>query len=148
MTVPAEIAASKQISLTTYRKDGTPVATPVWHVADGKTITTVSAADAWKVKRLRRNPPRSKLLPATSAAKSRPTPTRSRAPPPSSHPPKPKPHAGSWKAATSPPASEAGSPGCFASNGRPASASSSPSEPTTRKSAANEWDTDTRWRIH
>ncbi|GID92123.1 PPOX class F420-dependent oxidoreductase [Amorphoplanes digitatis] len=56
MTVPAEIAASKQISLTTYRKDGTPVATPVWHVADGKTITTVSAADAWKVKRLRRNP--------------------------------------------------------------------------------------------
>ena len=56
MTIPAEIAASKQISLTTYRKDGTPVATPVWHVADGNTITTVSAADAWKVKRLRRDP--------------------------------------------------------------------------------------------
>ncbi|MBB2947647.1 hypothetical protein FB565_007418 [Actinoplanes lutulentus] len=55
MTVPADIAASKQISLTTYRKDGTPVATPVWHVADGDTITTVSSADAWKVKRLRRN---------------------------------------------------------------------------------------------
>ena len=56
MTVPAEIAASKQISLTTYRKDGTPVATPVWHVAEGDTVTTVSAADAGKVKRIRRNP--------------------------------------------------------------------------------------------
>lgn len=56
MTVPAEIAASKQISLTTYRKDGTPVSTPVWHVAEGNTVTTVSAADAWKVKRIRRNP--------------------------------------------------------------------------------------------
>lgn len=56
MTVPAEIAASKQISLTTYRKDGTPVATPVWHVSDGGTLTVLSAADAGKVKRLRRNP--------------------------------------------------------------------------------------------
>lgn len=56
MTVPAEIAASKQISLTTYRRDGTPVSTPVWHVADGNTLTTVSAADAWKVKRIRGNP--------------------------------------------------------------------------------------------
>jgi PPOX class probable F420-dependent enzyme len=56
MSVPAEIAASKQISLTTFRRDGTPVATPVWHVADGNTVTTVSAAGAGKVKRLRRNP--------------------------------------------------------------------------------------------
>ena len=56
MTVPAEIAASKQISLTTYRRDGTPVSTPVWHVAEGSTLTTVSAADAWKVKRIRNNP--------------------------------------------------------------------------------------------
>ncbi|WP_328478418.1 PPOX class F420-dependent oxidoreductase [Actinoplanes sp. NBC_00393] len=50
------MAASKQISLTTYRKDGTPVATPVWHVAEGDTVTTVSVADAGKVKRIRRNP--------------------------------------------------------------------------------------------
>jgi hypothetical protein len=56
MTVPAEIAASKQISLTTYRKDGTPVATPVWHVCEGDKLTTVSSADAGKLKRLRRNP--------------------------------------------------------------------------------------------
>jgi uncharacterized protein len=56
MAVPAEIAASKQISLTTFRKDGTPVSTPVWQVSEGDTLTTVSAADAWKVKRIRRNP--------------------------------------------------------------------------------------------
>ena len=45
MPVPAEIAASKQINLITYRKDGTPVPTPVWHVAEGNTVTTVSAAE-------------------------------------------------------------------------------------------------------
>ncbi|GIF25101.1 PPOX class probable F420-dependent enzyme [Actinoplanes tereljensis] len=56
MSVPGEIAASKQISLTTFRKDGTPVPTAVWHVAAGNTVTTVSAADAGKVKRIRRNP--------------------------------------------------------------------------------------------
>ncbi|AEV85760.1 hypothetical protein ACWT_4738 [Actinoplanes sp. SE50] len=56
MSIPAEIIASKQISLTTFRKDGTPVPTAVWHVASGDTITTVSAAAAGKVKRIRNNP--------------------------------------------------------------------------------------------
>ncbi|GAA2624769.1 PPOX class F420-dependent oxidoreductase [Paractinoplanes durhamensis] len=56
MSVPAEIAASKQISLTTYRKNGTAVSTPVWQVSEGNTLTTVSLADAWKVKRIRNNP--------------------------------------------------------------------------------------------
>jgi uncharacterized protein len=56
MTVPPEIAASKQVSLTTFRKDGTPVPTAVWQVSQGNTLTTVSAADAWKVKRIRNNP--------------------------------------------------------------------------------------------
>ncbi|SNY66451.1 PPOX class F420-dependent oxidoreductase [Paractinoplanes atraurantiacus] len=56
MMVPAEIAASKQVSLITFKKDGTPVATPVWQVSEGNTLTTVSLADAWKVKRIRNNP--------------------------------------------------------------------------------------------
>jgi uncharacterized protein len=56
MSVPADIAASKQISLTTYRKNGTPVSTPVWHVANGDSVTTVSTADAGKIKRIRNNP--------------------------------------------------------------------------------------------
>ncbi|AGL17941.1 PPOX class F420-dependent oxidoreductase [Actinoplanes sp. N902-109] len=55
MSVAAEIARSKQVSLTTYRKDGTPVATPVWQVTDGDEVIVVSEADAWKVKRIRNN---------------------------------------------------------------------------------------------
>jgi PPOX class probable F420-dependent enzyme len=55
MTVLDEIGRSKYVSLTTYRKDGTAVATPVWHVRDGDRLVVVSEADAWKVKRIRRN---------------------------------------------------------------------------------------------
>ncbi|WP_425841120.1 PPOX class F420-dependent oxidoreductase [Streptomyces fractus] len=44
-----------QVSLTTYRKDGTPRATAVWHAMDGERLYVRSAADAWKVKRLRRD---------------------------------------------------------------------------------------------
>jgi PPOX class probable F420-dependent enzyme len=55
MSVPADIASSKQISLTTYRKNGTPVSTPVWHVPEGDSLTTVSTADAGKIKRIRNN---------------------------------------------------------------------------------------------
>ncbi|MEV1021338.1 PPOX class F420-dependent oxidoreductase [Streptomyces sp. NPDC050264] len=51
-----EIRRSKYISLTTYRKDGTPVATPVWHVArDEHELLVITPADSWKVKRLRNN---------------------------------------------------------------------------------------------
>ncbi|MFJ8925403.1 PPOX class F420-dependent oxidoreductase [Streptomyces sp. NPDC102364] len=55
---PATLAAlqrARYVSLTTYRKDGTPRATPVWHAMDGDRLCVRSAADAWKVKRLRRD---------------------------------------------------------------------------------------------
>ena len=55
MTVPAEIGHSRYVSLTTYRKDGTPVATPVWQVSEGGDMYVVSDADAGKVKRIRRD---------------------------------------------------------------------------------------------
>ena len=55
MTVPTEIASSRYVSLTTYRKDGTPVATPVWAAHDAGELFIVSNADAWKVKRIRNN---------------------------------------------------------------------------------------------
>jgi uncharacterized protein len=55
VTVADEIRRSKYVSLTTYRKDGTPVATPVWHVFDGGELIVVSEAGAWKVKRIRNN---------------------------------------------------------------------------------------------
>jgi uncharacterized protein len=50
-----EISRSKYVSLVTYRRDGTPVATPVWHVTDGSELFVISEADAWKVKRVRKD---------------------------------------------------------------------------------------------
>jgi PPOX class probable F420-dependent enzyme len=55
MAVPDEIVRSQYVSLTTFRRDGTPVATPVWHVVDGDELVVISEADAWKVKRIRNN---------------------------------------------------------------------------------------------
>jgi PPOX class probable F420-dependent enzyme len=49
------IGAAKYVNLTTYRKDGTPVATPVWQVTSGDELFIVSDASAWKVKRIRNN---------------------------------------------------------------------------------------------
>ncbi|MBH0779860.1 PPOX class F420-dependent oxidoreductase [Nocardia bovistercoris] len=44
------------VFLTTFRKDGTPVGTPLWAVADGDKLYVWTVTDSWKVKRLRRNP--------------------------------------------------------------------------------------------
>src|SRR2546429_7626204 len=55
MSVVDEIGRSRYVSLTTYRKDGTGVATPVWHVLSGGDLLVVSDAAAWKVKRIRNN---------------------------------------------------------------------------------------------
>ena len=55
MAVPEEIARSKYVSLTTYRKDGAAVATPVWQATSDGLMYVVSDADAWKVKRIRRD---------------------------------------------------------------------------------------------
>ncbi|MFV2087582.1 PPOX class F420-dependent oxidoreductase [Micromonospora sp. LOL_021] len=56
MTAADEIASSRYVSLTTYRKDGTPVATPVWHVPHGTELWIVTEAGSGKVKRIRNNP--------------------------------------------------------------------------------------------
>ncbi|MFE7356869.1 PPOX class F420-dependent oxidoreductase [Streptomyces sp. NPDC057543] len=47
---------ARYVSLTTYRKDGTPVATPVWHVMNSGRLYVWTEASSWKVKRLRRDP--------------------------------------------------------------------------------------------
>ncbi|MEU6890874.1 PPOX class F420-dependent oxidoreductase [Streptomyces sp. NPDC046557] len=54
MTVE-ELGRGKYVSLTTFRKDGTPVATPVWAVADGGELYVWTRSDSWKVKRIRGN---------------------------------------------------------------------------------------------
>lgn len=44
------------VSLTTFRRDGTPVSTPVWVARDGEALVVITPADSGKVKRLRHNP--------------------------------------------------------------------------------------------
>ncbi|WP_024804848.1 PPOX class F420-dependent oxidoreductase [Nocardia sp. BMG51109] len=44
------------VLLTTFRKDGTPVGTPLWAVLDDGRLYVWTVADSWKVKRIRRNP--------------------------------------------------------------------------------------------
>jgi PPOX class probable F420-dependent enzyme len=46
----------KYLSLTSFRRDGTPVATPLWFVEEGGRLYVVTAAGSWKAKRIRRNP--------------------------------------------------------------------------------------------
>ncbi|MFF7969979.1 PPOX class F420-dependent oxidoreductase [Streptomyces sp. NPDC007905] len=48
------LGSGKYLLVTSYRKDGTPVATPVWVVRDGDALGVWTAADSWKVKRIRR----------------------------------------------------------------------------------------------
>ncbi|MFG2528824.1 PPOX class F420-dependent oxidoreductase [Streptomyces sp. NPDC048516] len=51
--IPEAVARSPYVSLVTYRKNGTPVATPVWAVAEGEELLVWTRDDSWKVKRLR-----------------------------------------------------------------------------------------------
>lgn len=47
------LAAGKYLLITSYRKNGTGVPTPVWVVRDGDALGVWTAADSWKVKRIR-----------------------------------------------------------------------------------------------
>ncbi|MGR8007310.1 PPOX class F420-dependent oxidoreductase [Streptomyces hypolithicus] len=49
----AVLGRSKYVSLTTYRRNGTAVATPVWVATDGSQLYVWTRADSWKVKRIR-----------------------------------------------------------------------------------------------
>ncbi|MGW6117666.1 PPOX class F420-dependent oxidoreductase [Nocardia sp. NPDC055165] len=51
--VLGELAAGKYLLLTTFRRDGTAVPTPVWVMRDGRALAVWSVADAGKVKRIR-----------------------------------------------------------------------------------------------
>jgi PPOX class probable F420-dependent enzyme len=52
----ASLKGTKTILLTTYKRDGTPVDTPVSIAFDGERAFFRSYDRAWKTKRLRRNP--------------------------------------------------------------------------------------------
>jgi hypothetical protein len=49
----AGLPHSTYVSLTTFRRTGIPVATPVWAAPDGDTLVVWTRADSGKVKRLR-----------------------------------------------------------------------------------------------
>lgn len=51
------IATDRYVSLTTYKRDGSPASVPVWiaDLGDG-TVGFTTASSSWKVKRIRRNP--------------------------------------------------------------------------------------------
>jgi PPOX class probable F420-dependent enzyme len=55
MTVPA-LAHERYISVTTFKRDGTAVPTPVWCAGKDSSLLVVSEADSGKVKRIRHNP--------------------------------------------------------------------------------------------
>ncbi|MFF3671068.1 PPOX class F420-dependent oxidoreductase [Microtetraspora malaysiensis] len=56
MTTVERLGAEQYVSLVTLRRDGTPVATPVWVMRDGDALVVWTVADSGKVKRIRRNP--------------------------------------------------------------------------------------------
>ncbi|MFM8238572.1 MAG: PPOX class F420-dependent oxidoreductase [Actinomycetota bacterium] len=52
----AAVARAKCLALTTFKRDGTPVVTPIWfNVIDGRIVVTTPAS-SWKVKRVANNP--------------------------------------------------------------------------------------------
>ncbi|TWE16381.1 PPOX class F420-dependent oxidoreductase [Kitasatospora atroaurantiaca] len=52
-TLLEQLGAGKYLLLTTYKKDGTGVPTPVWVVRDDRSLGVWTVADSWKVKRIR-----------------------------------------------------------------------------------------------
>lgn len=64
----ATLAAAKYLSLTTFRRDGSPVATPVWLVRDDDTLRVITQAGSGKAKRIR-NDARVLLAPCDARGK-------------------------------------------------------------------------------
>lgn len=52
----AKLGASPYILLTTFRRDGTPVATAVWVARDDEALVVTTLAGTGKVKRLKHDP--------------------------------------------------------------------------------------------
>jgi PPOX class probable F420-dependent enzyme len=68
MAIPREIEGQKYASLTTFRKNGVAVSTPVWFGEDGGKLYVMSNHDAGKCKRIRNNP-KVKVAPCTVRGK-------------------------------------------------------------------------------
>jgi len=66
--IPSEIHGQKYISLTTFRKSGVAVATPVWFGEEGDRLYVMTRSDMGKAKRVRNNP-RVRVAPCTIRGK-------------------------------------------------------------------------------
>lgn len=55
-TDTATLAEEAFISITTFKRDGTPVATPVWCARENGWLLVYTEADSGKVKRIRHDP--------------------------------------------------------------------------------------------
>ena len=51
-----DLDTARYISLTTFKKDGSPVSSPVWITGSGGTYVFTTGGKAWKTLRLMRNP--------------------------------------------------------------------------------------------
>jgi uncharacterized protein len=54
--IPGAIHDQKYVSLTTFRKTGAAVATPVWFGEDNNKLYVMTRSDMGKTKRIRKNP--------------------------------------------------------------------------------------------
>ena len=66
--VPSAIHDQKYISLTTFRKTGAGVATPVWFGEEDSKLYVMTRSDLGKTKRIRNNP-QVKVAPCTMSGK-------------------------------------------------------------------------------
>jgi uncharacterized protein len=62
--IPSAIHGQKYISLTTFRKTGVGVSTPVWFGEEGDKLYVMTRSDMGKAKRIRNNP-RVRVAPCT-----------------------------------------------------------------------------------
>ena len=64
MSLPAELAGQKYVSLMTFRKTGVPVRTPIWFAENDGKLYLFTNPKSGKVKRIRNNP-RVRIAPCT-----------------------------------------------------------------------------------
>ncbi len=60
----AQFANQEYLNLESFKRDGTPVQTPLWFAEDDGLLYIYTLSNAWKIKRIRRNP-RVRVVPCT-----------------------------------------------------------------------------------
>ena len=64
----AQFANQKYLNLESFKRDGTPIQTPMWFAEDDGVFYIYTLANAWKAKRIRRNS-RVRIAPCTMRGK-------------------------------------------------------------------------------